>query len=105
MITMPYVMYQNQNGNAGTDYPEPFVALTLTMESGVVYGDVNGDGTINVVDASCILQYINGTVQLTETELLAADVSGDGSINVTDVSLILQYINGTITEFSVHSKP
>ena len=104
IITMPYVMYQNQNGTAGVDYPEPFVALTLTIESDVTYGDVNGDATINMVDASCILQYINGAVQLSGNELLAADVSGDSTVNMMDASLVLQYINGIITVFPVQSE-
>lgn len=104
VITMPYVMYQNQNGTAGVDCPEPFVVLSLTIEGGTAYGDVNGDGSINMVDASRILQYINGSIQLSDSELLAADVSGDGSINMMDASLVLQYINGKITVFPAQSE-
>lgn len=103
VIVMPYVMYQNRDGAAGVDCLEPFAALQLTIESGIMYGDVNGDGSINMVDASRILQYINGAVQLAKNEMKAADVSGDGSINMKDASLVLQYINGKITEFPVET--
>lgn len=104
VITMPYVMYQNQNGTAGVDCPEPFAVLSLTIGGGAAYGDVNADGSINMVDASRILQYINGSVELSGNELLAADVSGDGSINMMDASLVLQYINGNITVFPGRSE-
>lgn len=103
VITFPYVMYQNQNGTAGVDYPEPFAALTLTIEDSVAYGDINGDGSVNMTDVSQVLQYINGAVALTDAQQTAADVSGDGSVNMTDVSLILQYINGKITAFPAES--
>lgn len=103
VITMPHVMYQNQNGTAGVNYPEPFTVLSLTIEGDIAYGDVNGDGTVNMMDASRILQYINGAVQLSETEMLTADVSGDGTINMMDASLVLQYINGKITVFPAQS--
>ena len=98
-IVMPYVMYQNRDGKAGVDCLEPFAALQLTVVSGVVYGDINGDGSVNMIDASGILQFVNGAAELSQSQQAAADVSGDGSVNVTDVSLVLQYINGKITAF------
>ena len=103
VICMPYVMYQNRDGKAGMDYQEPFAALQLTIESGAAYGDVNGDGSVNMMDVSRILQYINGAVELAGGEQEAADVSGDGSVNMLDVSMVLQYINGKITEFPAES--
>ena len=98
-IVMPYVMYQNKDGQVGVNCLEPFAAVQLTIESGTMYGDVNGDGSVNMIDASRILQFINGAVELTGSEQKVADVSGDGSINMMDASLVLQYINGKITVF------
>lgn len=104
VITLPYVMYQNQNGVAGVVYPEPFAAIQLTIDVPVVYGDVNGDGGIDLKDVSEILRYINGSLQFAHRQWKAADVSGDGRINMRDISLMLQFINGKITVFPVDSQ-
>ena len=54
------------------------------------YGDVNGDGKINLGDASLLLKKIaKWDVTLDET---AADVTGDGKINLADASLLLKKI-------------
>lgn len=104
VITFPYVMYQNQNGTAGVDYPEPMVVLTLTIGKDIVYGDLNGDGSVNVQDVLLALRYINGLTQFSADQILAADVSGDGVVNTVDITLMLEYINGTITVFPVQSE-
>ena len=54
-------------------------------------GDVNGDGSVDVNDATVLQKYLNrwrGTI-LEEN----ADVNADGLINMKDVVLIQQYIN------------
>ena len=101
VVEFPYVMYQNRDGVAGVTVQAPFAALQLTFGPEFRYGDVNGDGAINIVDGTEILQYINGMLKLSETARKAADVSGDGRVNMTDISLILQYIDGKIPEFPV----
>ena len=103
-ITMPHVLYQNLEGVAGADYPAPFVILTLTIEDDIAYGDINGDGFINMGDVSRILSHIAGSESLTETELQAADVSGDGLVNMMDISLVLEYIKGNIDIFPVETQ-
>ena len=57
-----------------------------------LYGDADGDGSINNRDVALLQQYINGwDVTLDET---VADVDSDGSVNNRDVALLQQYING-----------
>ena len=56
----------------------------------LVYGDVTGDGKINLMDVSLVMKYIaRWDVQMND---VAADVTGDGKINLMDVSLIMKYI-------------
>ena len=80
----------NQNG-ANTTAAATSAPLLL--------GDVNGDGKVDVIDASLALQYDAGLIELSIEAALAGDVNGDGNTDVLDASLILQYDAGLITEF------
>ena len=60
-----------------------------------IYGDVNGDGVVNITDALYVAQYLEGTRILTPCQLIAADVDGDGIITATDAQYIASYITGT----------
>ncbi len=51
-------------------------------------GDVNGDGSITMVDALLCSNYILGLFELQPEEFLAADVDGNGTIDIFDVLLI-----------------
>lgn len=95
-IILPYVMYQNQNGAAGVTYPEPFAALSLTIQPAGLLGDVNEDGEVAMRDYLLVLQYIREGDVLTESGLKLADVNGDGDVNMKDILLLLQYIRGEI---------
>ena len=58
----------------------------------VVYGDVNGDGFIDIVDAALVQQRVAGwDVALDE---VAADVNGDGYIDIVDAALVQQRVAG-----------
>ncbi|MBI4091899.1 MAG: hypothetical protein HY427_01695 [Candidatus Levybacteria bacterium] len=62
-------------------------------------GDVNGDGKINSIDSSLILQYEAGLIPITKIIAANSDVNKDGKINSIDSSLILQYEAGLISTF------
>lgn len=59
--------------------------------SAVMLGDANGDGKINVADASAILKY---SVGLGKVNMEAADFNGDGKVNAADASAVLRYCVG-----------
>lgn len=65
------------------------IIKTLGMD--YIEGDANGDGKINVADASAMLKHIAGwkNVQIDEIE---ADINGDGYITVSDVAALLRRI-------------
>ena len=60
-------------------------------------GDVNSDGSIDIVDPLLIAQYFVG-LDPENFDQNAADVDADGSINIVDALLIAQYYVGLITE-------
>jgi len=69
---------------------------TLGPEQMIQPGDVNGDGSIDVLD---IVRAVNIIVDFgdppTDYELLAADINGDEVINILDIVLIVNIIVGT----------
>ncbi len=74
------------------------VALTFQL---VIYGDTNGDGLINTVDADICNLVQNWMIEWDETEdaafLKAADVNGDGRIDTADADIINLHANWLVT--------
>ncbi len=100
------------NGTGAAEFTYPTLAQdaydvnwnTVTMPvrelpEGRSYGDVNGDGAVDVTDALLVLQiYVNLTQPEDETAEIAADVTGDWNITVSDALYILKkYVN--LTEY------
>jgi hypothetical protein len=54
---------------------------------GVGYGDVNGDGDINVSD---VTQIINAIVDNQSLDSPWADVNGDGVVNIADLTALIK---------------
>ncbi len=55
-------------------------------------GDINGDGGININDATMIQKYLAELETLTPEQLKAADTDGDGNININDATNIQKFI-------------
>ena len=53
-----------------------------------IKGDVNGDGVVNVADATEIQKYLAELVELSEKQKISADVNGDGVISIFDATEI-----------------
>lgn len=76
------------------------VALTEnTPDPGQKSGDVNNDGSVDLVDALCILQYYNSVKVLTDNEKTAADVDRNGTVDLVDALRIMKFYNGEISGF------
>ncbi|MBN1698902.1 MAG: VWA domain-containing protein [Spirochaetales bacterium] len=69
-----------------------------------VTGDVNNDGTVNIVDALLTAQYSVG-LPLSNFDAAAADVNGDGAASIIDSLLIAQYYVGMISSFPADGTP
>lgn len=61
----------------------------------VIYGDVNGDGSIKASDYVFIKNYIMGSKQISGAYLKAADVNKDGKVKASDYVLIKNNIMGS----------
>lgn len=53
-------------------------------------GDVNGDGLVNITDATAVLRHVMNLHLIPGTYLANADVNGDGTINTADATLIIR---------------
>ena len=59
----------------------------------VKYGDISGDGAINISDAIFVAQSLaSSDIVLTEAQRKAADVNCDGSLNISDAILLQQHL-------------
>lgn len=54
-------------------------------------GDVDGDGKINIRDATKIRLYLSGIIELDDRQKVSADVNNDGEINIADATDIQKY--------------
>ena len=63
-----------------------------------LYGDVNGDGVVNVFDVFCILHLIAGEPDERDCNWVNADIEpcvANGTLNVFDIFAVLDAIAGT----------
>ena len=63
---------------------------------GCIYdpGDVNLDGTINIVDVVVLVGIIIGSFEATETQITVSDMNNDDFVNVSDIVLLVNAILG-----------
>lgn len=66
----------------------------------ILMGDVNGDGLVNIKDASLIQRKESGKETIQGDSFLAADVDMDGDVSGKDASRILEYLEGKKTVLS-----
>ena len=71
----------------------------LDQKAIVVLGDVNGDGEIDVTDASKVVGHFFDIVKLTDAAFVSGDVNGDGEIDVSDASMMVNHFLENINIF------
>ncbi len=62
-----------------------------------IKGDINGDGIVNIADATLVLSMYSKSAaglpldEYTEAQILAADIDGDGQVLIADSAAILKF--------------
>ena len=74
-------------------------ATTETIVESNILGDVNGDGQINITDATMVQQAVAELIELTDEQKAAADTDGDGKLSISDATMIQKYIAEIIEHF------
>lgn len=72
---------------------------TLPVPDGVLLGDVNCDGTIDILDVTMLKQNIVKLVTLDDKQAANADTIHDGTVDVKDLGQLLKYIIKVIDKF------
>lgn len=63
----------------------------------IIFGDANGDGNVDNLDAAMILKYDAGIIELESRARIAGDVNRDSSVDNLDAAMILKYDAGLIS--------
>ena len=74
-----------------------FLPLTESTDGApVLYGDLTGDGDVNIGDAVLLMRLLNEDMQapVSDSGLLAADLNRDGTLTLQDAKDLLLYLAG-----------
>lgn len=69
-----------------------FISVSIFSDSDVLYGDVDGNGVIDLNDLMMLSQDLLGDITLTTEQSQRADVVKDQELNLADLSTLRQYI-------------
>ena len=67
--------------------------LTGSLTDDYILGDVNGDGKVNINDATEIQRYTAKIRKFTDSQMISADFNRDGKVNINDATAIQVYIS------------
>ena len=95
---MQYVAIDKKVVNAANKGKATYSTL-ITPGVSVEYllGDVDGDGTVNINDATMLQRYL--AEYITYVDKVVADVNRDGKVDIRDVTDIQRYLAGLISKF------
>ncbi len=76
----------------GWTYSDKFIVTIGDVQQNRLAGDANGDGTVNVKDATLIQKFVANMVELGAEALAVSDVNEDGAVNVKDATAVQKII-------------
>ncbi len=90
------IAYEGENGSGGSIIEAAIDEFIIATFDSITYssGDVNLDGTLNVLDVVMMVNYVLDAIEFSPIQVSLADLNEDGGVNVLDivqlVNLILQ---------------
>lgn len=92
-----YRLTADNPGRALRSYPVQVVSESVVLNVDLYqYGDINGDGKVNLGDTARINSHIRGTGVIGDSyALLCADLDQNGKLNIGDVARCYAVIRGT----------
>lgn len=86
--------------NCGNEYTRRLAKLGASER---VLGDTNGDGVVNINDATCIQRKLVGFKNVSFDEKVS-DVNSDGAVNIYDVTYIQLWLCGYLPNSKIGSR-
>lgn len=59
----------------------------------IKFGDVNGDGDVDIIDVDSLMRYISGYLDLNDCQIAAANVLQDEEVDILDVDQLMRGIS------------
>ncbi|MDD2533925.1 MAG: SH3 domain-containing protein [Eubacteriales bacterium] len=83
----------------GTGYLIQILSGTSVSASytAIVYGDTNGDGSINITDVATLYKYVRNKQTLGTAYQLAGDTDRNTKVNITDVATAFKHVRSKLT--------
>lgn len=72
----------------------PYFYIDEDVSATVYYGDINGNGNVDVDDGTALQKYLVGAVELSEAQLAIADTNHDDKITVSDATQVQLIVAG-----------
>lgn len=95
-------LHEDSDGTNG--YRGDISGGAVTVEAATyLYGDIDGNGEVDLYDATLIMRYAVGLITLDDAAVARGNVSGDTLTDLYDATLIQRYAVGIITEFPVET--
>ena len=69
-----------------------YVLEELVGESNSLEGDINLDGTVNILDIVVLVNFILDSQSPSDSEFSSSDLNGDGALNVLDIVQLVNII-------------
>ena len=95
------VKYPTSEKPSETVEPSETVPTEKATEEEVLYGDVDLDGRITVMDATSIQLHLAQRITLDDTQIKCADVDGSTDVSIMDATLIQLHLAQVIDKFPV----
>ena len=75
--------------------------ITKRVDYPLIFGDLSGDGKVEILDGYLALRYLTGLHELDDQALASADVTGTGEVTISDAVYIMRRVIGQNQVFPV----
>ncbi len=91
---IPECIANSDNFEIGLDQTYYSFAIDMPQDCQDPYtlGDINDDGSIDILDIVAVVSFILGDTEFTEPQLFSADVNLDNSVDILDIVMIVGII-------------
>ena len=122
-VAVPFILQSETDRVTGKDMKVAYPGKTITVDDDavlktgdvvnvngeprtiVIYGDVNSDGKINIMDAVAVLNHVKGKTTLTDAQFAAADLNNNGSLNILEATGVLNVAKGKFDYKNIATAP